>query len=159
KIDNVAFVVGDVLTAQMEEVEVTQPFRHTSRRIRVPMVLLVEATDEQAADDLLKLMPRLGALAANRPLTAEKHQVKGQTVYALPIDPTYATHYSKAGKVIVIGPYAEPVAEALAAGKAKKGLLADESLAERLKAAEGKQVSVTLVKPVAGLAMLSFGVY
>jgi hypothetical protein len=156
KITNVAFAVGDPFLAPMEEVRTVGPgFSMTNRQPKVPMLLILEAADEDAAKVLMDLIPKIGSLVAqNKKLEEKMLDIKGQTVISLRMDPTYSVHYARAGKVILIGPYGAPIAQALANGADKKGLLSDEKLADRLNAKEGTQVSLFLVKPVTGIAAL-----
>jgi hypothetical protein len=73
-------------------------------------------------------------------------EIDGQKVYSFQKSPRDGYHYGRSGKVIVFGPYRDPVAKALAAGAAKKGWLGDTRSAKLLKGLE-EPVAVAVVKP------------
>jgi hypothetical protein len=94
-------------------------------------LLLVRATDADAAGELEKVLPRLLGSEA-----AAGEMVLGQSVTALATrmtPPFKAIHVGHKGAVLVIGPDKMQVARALAGAGKKQGLLSDPRVAAELK--------------------------
>jgi hypothetical protein len=162
KISNVAVAVGDLWNAPVKKVVEKGPgFESVSISPQIPVVVIVQATDEDAARKLTELLPQVcGLLKGKNDVKPATKQVGGQTIAILPLGRHEALHYGRHGSTIVLGPYQKPVAQALADGAAQKGWLAtakDAAVLTKLK----DPLLVAVVKPVsclgAGLLMRGHG--
>jgi hypothetical protein len=102
----------------------------------MPM-LVVEAVDADAANSFEELLPKLAGLAgggeAPKP---SSEQIQGQRIQSLPGERTpwrAPLHYGHRGAVLVLGHDRKLVAEALACGAKKEGLLGEEKVAAAVK--------------------------
>jgi hypothetical protein len=106
-------------------------------------VFVLQGTDTKAARALEEeALPRLlGLTGAGAPAHAE---VDGQPLHSVAgaVLPGWkGLHYGRSGAVLVIGPDGKRVAEALAAGRKKGGLLGEEAVAAGLKELDGATVA------------------
>jgi hypothetical protein len=114
-------------------------------------VFVLQGTDAKTARALEEeALPRLlGLTGAGAPARAD---VDGQSLHSVAgaVLPGWkGLHYGRSGAVLVIGPDGKRVAEALAAGRKKGGLLGEETVAAGLKELDG--ASVTGVASLGGL--------
>jgi hypothetical protein len=163
RMNSVAFAAGDPSKAPMREVEEKGPdFESTVHHPEFPLVLAIEATDEDAAAKLLdEVVPKVyGAIHRMKDVKPESKEVRGQKVQTLPINKHFSLNFGRAGRTIVLGPYAEPVAQALNNGTKKQGLLGEDKVAAELKEIEAP-FALGVVKPltlVKALLMTRLGV-
>jgi hypothetical protein len=158
KIANFAFAMGDPLKAPVKRVvREGRGFKEVRVGPEIPMVLVVEATDEQAAKSMVeKLVPKiLGMVRGEEAAKPTSKEVHGQTVYTLKLGRHEEVHYGRHGSVLVFGPYQAPVAQALAAGADKKGWLANEKAAALIREPKDPLVLVAF-KPVTAAAAAFF---
>ncbi len=151
KIAHIAISLGDPIKAPRKKIETKgENFQSTTVYTELPVALVLEAKDEETAVALVdKVLPKLvGGLLGMEDLKPETKDVSGQKITSLPLKKeTAGVHYGRTGKTIVVGPFAQPVAQALANGSAKKGWLADARVKDRNKELEDA-VFVAVVKPV-----------
>jgi hypothetical protein len=151
KIKTIGFALGNLQSAPVRKVVRKGPgFESGSIGPEVPAVFLIEATDEDAARKLTEeLLPRFLRMVSRRQtLGPTRKQVKGQTILSLKMAEHEHVHYGRHGKTIVLGPYEDPVALALASGAVKDGWLTDPKLAGRL---QEQSIFLAVAKPVSGL--------
>jgi hypothetical protein len=102
----------------------------------MPMVV-IEAVDADAVTSLEALLPKLAGLASGGEAPKpSSEQIQGQRIQSLPGERTpwrTALHYGHRGKVLVLGQDRKLVAEALAGGAKKEGLLGEEKVAAAIK--------------------------
>ena len=149
KIRTLGFALGNLENVPVRKVIRKGPdFESGSFTPEIPALFLVQAVDEQAARKLTEdLLPKL--LRA-RGLEPAAREVQGQTVYRVELAGHDSLHYGRHGSTIVLGPYEDPVAQALAAGASKKGWLADPRLANRLNKLH-QPVALAVARPVSAL--------
>jgi len=163
RINAIGAALGDPSKAPMKRVEEKgKDFERFSEFPEVPGVLIIEATDEDAATKLLEdVLPKVHGLLANqRGYKAATKEMHGQKVHTLPVNKFVSLNYGRQGRTIVLGPFAAPVAQALNNGTKKQGLLGEEKVAAGLKEIESPLVlgvarPFTLIK--AGLMTAAFG--
>jgi hypothetical protein len=156
KVGTVGLAVGDILTAPVQKTVVKGPnYQMTSVAPQVPVVFLVQTTDEEAARKLSdEVLPKVFSLmTGGKGKEPATRTVAGQTVHRVATGKHAGISYGRHGRTIVLGPYEGPVARALAAGAAKKGWLAGSDTAEALQKLH-EPVFVGVAKPVGGLAMV-----
>ena len=156
QIGSVGYALGDPLKSKIKIVEEVGPnFTRTSSTSEPPpMVFLLQATDDKAADNLIRLVPKMFAAAGNSvdPIT---RKVDGQDILVLKLGREEEFCYGRHDATIVIGPYAAGVAASLNGGAKKQGLLAVPQVAGRLKDLKDRQ-AILLMKPahlIAGMGM------
>jgi hypothetical protein len=149
KISQVAVAVGDIMNAPIKRVvRQGRNFRSESVTPQVPVVVVIQATDEDAAKSLMDLVPQVaGMISGGKGPGIRTKEIDGQTISILPIDKHESLHFGRQGSTIVLGPYLKPVTQALANGAAKNGMLADPKVAVPLKKTDGA-VLVAVAKPV-----------
>lgn len=146
-ITDLGFALGDPTKATVRRIEEKGPnFNSVRVTTEVPLVFLVQAVDETAAKNLSQLVPKIFGLLGN------EGEPKAQTIGGLEIRTIKGRRgeevsYGQHGRVLVIGPYAGPVAMSLLAGSKQQGLSADAKLASRLKDMDDP-ILVLLMKPV-----------
>jgi hypothetical protein len=159
KTTNIGFALGNPLFAPVQVKKTVGPnFTSVSSGPQIPMVLILEAKDQQAAEQLIGVIVKLSQKAAGKEIKPRSQQVKGQTVHSLRINDEYAVEYVQVGDTVVVGPYTEGVAQALADGAAKKGLLGDPKVMAQIKDAKDP-IAVTAIKPgtlLIGMSMISY---
>jgi len=138
RINGVAFAMGNPINAPVKRTELKRDGRVIGGRVEVqfPVVFVVQATGEDAAKALVdEVLPKVIARTTEkdevRPTTTE---IEGQKIHRFDMGGhgEAALHYGRTGKMIVLGPYAQPVAQALGNGTKERGWLSDEKVAERL---------------------------
>jgi hypothetical protein len=153
KISNVAFAVGDILNAPIKKTVKKGPgFESVSIAPEVPLVGLVQFTDEATAKKMVEdVLPHLcGLLSGGKAGKPESKEKNGHQVYSLKLGPREALHYGRHGNTLVLGPHADPVAQSLAAGANKKGWLANEKSAARIKELN-EPLALVVARPVSGI--------
>lgn len=146
-ITDVAVVMGDPFKAPFKRIEEKGPnFHRIEEGPEVPLVFLVQTSDDKAAQKLLQLVPRIYALVSQERVEPETVSVAGQEIRKLK-GPGSDLFFARQGRILVLGPYAQPVAAALTAGSKQQGLLTDAKTAGRLRELEEPWL-VYLVKPV-----------
>lgn len=125
RINAVAVALGDPLKSQQKPGAMPD----------IPAVLVIEATDEDAAKKLLdELLPHLYSLATHskdaKPATKE---IGGRTLQTLPLPGSMSLSYGREGRTVVVGVSTNAVAQTLSNGAKKLGLLADDKVAAALK--------------------------
>jgi hypothetical protein len=157
KITNFGVAMGDLFNAPIRKVVRKGPnFESMTIGPEVPVVFLVQVTDEETAGNMTKkLLPRLlGAMAGSKDAKPKVKDVDGQKVHSLKFGRHESVYYGHQGNVIVIGPYRDPVAKALAAGANKSGWLASEKHAGWVKEVK-EPLALVVAKPVtAALGMV-----
>jgi hypothetical protein len=149
KIRTLGFALGNLQNIPVRKVIRKGPnFESGSFTPEIPALILVQAVDEESArkltDDFLpKFLRAKGLEPAAR-------DVKGQTLYQLKLGEHENFYYGRHASTIVLGPYEDPVAQALAAGSGKNGWLADAKLATRLKKLH-QPVALAIAKPASAL--------
>src|SRR5262245_51827637 len=116
-----------------------------------PMVLLVDAVDEQAATSLAKdIVPKLfTAMSRGQHVADAERTVAGHKLRVLETkNRGYSLSYGREGTTLVLGPDETLVAVALTHGQKKQGLRADAKTAKRLRAA-GDAFAVCTIRPMA----------
>jgi hypothetical protein len=163
KIDTVGFAVGDLWTMPLKREETKgENFHAVSVYPEVPVVVLVQATSEEAAKSLAEdVFPKFFALAAREQgLKPSTKEVEGQQVQTLASKRGGTVHYGRQGSTLVFGPYADPVARALRDGPKRQGLLSDAKVAARVKEVEGP-IILAVLRPstlvIAGLGSVGHG--
>jgi hypothetical protein len=119
------------------------------------MALILETVDENAAHTVTALILKLSQAAAGQEIHPKAQQIKGQSVLTLPINPHYSVAYGRVGNTVVVGPYAEGVAQALADGASKGGLASDTEVMTQLEPFKNP-IGVVVLRP-GSLAFSSFG--
>ncbi len=158
RVANVGFAVGNPFKAPVKKtVEKVGDTTITSVGPEVPVVVLVQATDEAAAKKFVKdVVPQVvGLLAGKEGVKPETKEVDGRRLHTISLGRHRAVHYGRHGKVLVLGPYAAPVARALADGAGKKGWVSDEKSAALLREPKDPY-GVLVVKPGTMLMGLAF---
>lgn len=159
KIAGLGVAMGDPLKTPVRRVEEKGPgFHRVSVSPELPLVIIVQAVDEEAATHLEKVVPRVFGMFSGRPEEPTQRKLADRTIHQLKLGRDSA-FYGRHGKVLVLGPHESPVAEALAAGSKKQGLLSQPRLAARAKELDDA-VALVLVRPVGavmGLLMRSSG--
>ena len=113
--------------------------------------LLLRATDEKAAARLESNgLTRLFSLGSENVLTPKEEEVQGHRIKTITkwggLRLSFpAVHYGRHGTVLVIGFDRERVAESLAAGGKKEGLLGQTKVAAAVKEIEDKSVAIGVV--------------
>lgn len=160
KIAGLGVAMGDPLKVPVRRVEEKGPgFHRVSVSPEVPLVIIVQAVDEEAAKELEKIVPRVFGMFSGRPEEPTQKKLSGQTIHQLKFGRSDSASYGRNGSVLVLGPRANPVAHALAAGSKKQGLLSQPRLEARAKELDDA-VALVLVRPVGavmGLLMRSSG--
>ncbi len=157
KITGIAVAMGDPLKAPIRRVEEKGPnFHRVSVSPEVPLVIILQAEDEAAAKELEKLAPRVIGLIHKRQEDPKTKKVAGQTIHEVKLARSESMFYGRKGSTLVLGPFANPVAQALVQGGKKQGLLTQPRLAARAKELDDG-VALLLVRPV-GTVMLLMGV-
>jgi hypothetical protein len=149
KISNVAVAVGDLWNAPVKKIVEKGPgFESVRVGPEIPVVVIVQATDEAAAQKLSnEVLPHfVGLMAHQKEIKPTTKEVDGQTISSLKLGRHETVHYGRHGSTIVLGPFARPVAHALAAGADKKGWLAEAKAADALKKLK-EPLLVAVMKP------------
>jgi hypothetical protein len=160
KISALVFALGNLQNVPVRKIVRKGPdFESGSFTPEIPALILVQAVDEEAARKLTEeLLPKLLRAKGLKPAA---RQLKGQTIFRFKLGEHDSLHYGRHASTIVLGPFEDPVAQALAAGASKKGWLADPKLASRLKKLD-QPVALAVAKPVSalmGFVMLNGGGY
>jgi hypothetical protein len=113
----------------------------------IPVVLIVEATDAEAAGFLAKdALPKIfSVLAREKEITPKEEKVGKHLIVTMESKRGYALHYGKEGNTLVLGPSRSAVVESLTNGGQKKGLLGDEKLAARI---HKDAIAVGMIRPL-----------
>jgi len=153
KLSTIAFAVGDPLKAPVKRTVEKGPggeVVHVGPEI--PAVLILQATDEKAAESMMgNLVPQVfGMMTGQKDLKPASKDVNGQKVYSLEAGPHKSLHYGRHGDTLVLGPFQNSVAQALAGGAGKKGWLGNPKMAARVKETENP-VALVVVKPVTAI--------
>jgi hypothetical protein len=133
-ITNVAFIMGDPLSAPVKKVVVKgENFTSTSFSPEIPMLLVVETQEDKAVQKLLSLVPRIAGMAGKDQVKPGEKMVNGHKVTTLQISPDYTLGYAQVGNTLVIGPYPDAVGQAVDTAAKNSGLGGDKALAARFK--------------------------
>ena len=120
QIAGAGFAVGDPLTARIKTVEVIREnssYSHSAPEI--PMIVIVQATSDEAAENLLKLVPKvLSGGRKESPLT--KRSVAGRDLTVIKMGPDGEICYGREGTVLVFGQMAETVAGGVKFGRRRR---------------------------------------
>jgi hypothetical protein len=149
RITGLAVALGDPGKAPIRRVEEKRGnLKHVSQYPETPAVVVLEAVDEESAGKLVDdVLPTVYGLVRGmkevKPTTKEVH---GQKIATLPMDRHWSLNYGRHGRTIVLGAYAEPVAQALNNGANHKGLLGEDRVATQVKGVE-TPVLLGVVKP------------
>jgi hypothetical protein len=152
--DVLAVVTGAALVVEVGEGR----DRKDRDRPRSPMLVL-RAADAGAARGLEERgLPKLLGLMADGPAPAPtQEEVDGQRISRVAADKVpgrMPLHYGRKGAVLVLGPDRKRVAEALAAGARKQGLLGEAKVAAALQDVDASAVAVGVVPPERSLTEL-----
>ncbi|MBM4068974.1 MAG: DUF3352 domain-containing protein [Planctomycetes bacterium] len=133
KIAAVAVAMGDPSKAPVRRVEEKGPdFHRVSISPETPLVVIVQAVDEPAANDLAKAAPRLWGLISGQPaVEPATKKAAGRDIQHLRMGSGDSIYFGRSGSTLIFGPFADPVAQSLAAGSKKNGLLTLPKLAAR----------------------------
>jgi hypothetical protein len=149
KINNVAIAVGDLMNMPMKKVVVKgRDFESMHTSPQVPVVVIVQGTNEEAAKELAELLPKFVAMMSGHqePRISTK-EIEGQSISSLALGKHESVNFGRQGNTIVLGPFPKPVAQALANGGAKNGLLADPKVAAQVKKLD-EPIAVAVAKPI-----------
>ncbi len=140
--------VGKDVVAKIQGLAVAVAGPNWFRGLVPPVVVIVQATDEQSAKTLAdETLPRILSLATQQPdLKPQEREVQGKALNVVPLFGLFGLCYGREGSTLVLGGYPELVAEVLLNGPKKKGLMGDEKLAAHLKAEE--TIVFVAVKPL-----------
>jgi hypothetical protein len=113
-----------------------------------PFVVILEATNEEAAKSLTDLVPKVyGLLTNERDLNPVEKEVNGQKISSLQAGRLSTLHYGRHGSTLVLGPNQHTVADSLTNGSKERGMLGDEKVAAALPGA-GEPIAVLVSKPL-----------
>lgn len=162
KVAAVAFALGDPLKAPMirEEKNLPGGGKETRSGPEIPFAIVVQATDEEAAATLVdKVLPKVIAAAAGEKKVVDPkvREIDGQKVSCYDANDRNWFCYGRAGKTIVLGQHAKPVAQALNNGAKEKGFLADPKVKARVKELDDS-IAIFAAKPVS-LVMMGMMTY
>jgi hypothetical protein len=148
KTTNIGFALGNPLNAPFVVTRTDNGAGNVdeSGQAQVPMVVILETADEKAAGAMVDLVVKVARLAAGKEVKPEKKTIKGQDISSITLNAHYSLAYGRVGNTVVVGPYAEGVAQALADGTNKKGLAADEKFMAQIKEFKDP-IGVTMIKP------------
>jgi hypothetical protein len=138
RVNGVAFALGNPMDAPVKRtMRKGKDFEVVSHDVQIPMVFVVQATDEDAAKSLAdELLPKLCAQLSGNDAKPTTKVIEGQKIHTVPgvlkHHDEEALHYGRAGKTIVLGPVARPVAQALTNGARERGWGSNEKVAEQL---------------------------
>jgi hypothetical protein len=134
QITDVGGAVGDPLKAPWKRTETRgRNFRSVREGPEVPAVLIVRAKDSDAARRLVEhVLPKVYGAISQQNLKAEARDSGDLKLYVLSANQPGPLYYGRRDNVLVLGPYLEPVAQALRNGGKGKGLLAQPQVAVRL---------------------------
>ncbi len=140
--------VGKDVVAKVQGVAVAVAGPNWFRALVPPVVVIVQATDEQSAKTLAdETLPKILSLATQQPdLKPQEREVQGKALSVVPLFGLFGLCYGREGSTLVLGGYPELVADVLINGPKKKGLLADEKFAAALKPEE--TIIFLAVKPL-----------
>src|SRR5262249_44664562 len=139
KITHIAFGVGNPFRAMVKKGVKEGP---DSKEMRmgpdISVVLIIEAADENTARKFVekivpKVVRRIAGPKAPEPTVKETN---GHKIHSIMLSKRGGVHYGRHGKVVVLGPFPDGVAQSLASGADKKGWLGDDKLAARVKEAK-----------------------
>jgi hypothetical protein len=148
-IAGVGFAMGDPTKATVRRIEKKGPnFQSVMVTTEIPVVIIVQATDDKAAQELEKLVPKLFGLINRQPGEPTSETVGGVEIRTLKGRGNDNFSYGRQGNTLVLGPYSGPVAMALLGGGKKQGLWEDAKLANRFKELDNP-LAVLLMKPSA----------
>jgi hypothetical protein len=147
KTTSIGFAVGNPLNAPFVVTRTEGPgFMEESGASQVPVVLILETADEKAAQSITALVVKLSQIATDKEVKPQTKKIKGQDISSIKINPHYSVAYGSVGNTVVIGPYAEGVAQALADGADKTGLASDAKAVAQLKEFKDP-IGVMVLKP------------
>jgi hypothetical protein len=158
RITGVAFAMGNPMDAPVKRTEKKgENFRSVSVEVQIPLVFVVRATGTEAAKALTEeVLPKIIAQVSGKDeVRATSKEIEGTKVHRFALREEHALHYARKGKTIVLGPYAKPVAQALANGAKERGWVSDEKVAERL----GKLDDTIMVVAARPFTLIGAGLY
>lgn len=151
KIKNVGVSLGDPMQ-QLERIY--EKFKkggaqkHKISPLRIEWLYMIQATDQKAAEHLMKLLPKLYNLQPRRAGKVAVKKVKGHTIHVLPGDSPVALHYARTGDTILITLYQDFLVEALMRGQKRAKPGNTSRLAARFKKLPDG-ASILAIKPLA----------
>jgi hypothetical protein len=133
QITDLGGAVGDPLKAMKRTETRGRDFRRVNVGPEIPAVLILRAKDADAARRLAeRVVPKVYGAISQQEVKPETRESGDLKLYVLSANQPGPLYYGRQDNTLVLGPYMEPVAQALRNGGKGKGLLAGPKVARGL---------------------------